>query len=288
MTEQETKLAADVADYVAACRARRDAFVAANLAWPAAVALNRVALGRDILVAPFNFLMGMPNFVLRLLAGVTGLLRARTLSRRLLRWHLGLPTEVQRVLGERLVTQLLDLPQAVDGTCDPVRLRVAAAAAEPVRIYLQTRNVAADITAGTLVALCGLLLFSQFTPGSISAGATVAQVVADQAAVSDFVFGDVLGRLYYTVFPVEPSLLLRVAILLLVMTVVAIVAAFSGLVHDPVQVWTGIHGRRLDRLLDVIEATATRPDAAVYRPGDVFAGRVYDLIDWVKGLFSLS
>jgi len=39
--------------------------------------------------------------------------------------------------------------------------------------------------------------------------------------------------------------------------------------------------------LDAIEALATEPRAKGYRPKDTYLGRVYDLIDWVKGVLSM-
>ena len=39
-------------------------------------------------------------------------------------------------------------------------------------------------------------------------------------------------------------------------------------------------------MLDAIEASAIEPQAKGYRPKDTFFGRVYDLIDWFKGLLS--
>jgi hypothetical protein len=191
---------------------------------------------------------------------------------------------VQKTLTAWLTTNLLDLSVSPGDGRDSVGKRLAAAAQEPVRIYVQTRNVAADITAGTLAAVIGLALLHEFTPGSISAGSALAHVVAEEQAVAGFAFGEMLGRIYYAVFPVSPSLTMLVLALLLVMVVIAVVAAFSGIIHDPIQTAAGIHRRRLNRMLDAIEASAVEPHAKDYRPKDTFFGRVYDLIDWVKGL----
>jgi hypothetical protein len=268
------------------CRQRVPEFVAANYAWPGAIDLNRRAFGMDILVAPFNFLMGFPNFVLQATAVVVGALGAHRTAEVVARCHLGLPTEVQRTIRRRLMTELLQLPAGAECASDPARQIIRVAAEEPVRIYVQTRNVAADITAGTLAALMGLLLLHQFTPGSISVGSALAQAVARETAVSGFPLGETVGQLYYAVFPVTPSLTILGFVLLTVMATIAVVAAVSGVIHDPLQTAIGIHRHRLNRMLDAIEESAG--DAAVkgYRPKDTFFGRVYDLIDWVKGLLS--
>jgi len=282
----DTYLKEQVADYIDACRQRIPAFVANNYAGRGAIGLNRRAFGLDVLVAPFNFLMGFPNFLLRVLTVVLDFTGARKVAQRLARSHLGLPTKVQKTLSARLMTDLLDLPENPGDANDGVRKRLSAVAQEPVRIYVQTRNVAADITAGTLAAIMGLALLHQLTPGSISAGSAVAHVVAKEQAVSEFAFGEMLGRLYYAMFPISPSLTIIVLALLLVMLVIAVVAAFSGIIHDPIQTAAGIHRRRLNRMLDAIEASAIEPPGKGYRPKDTFFGRVYDLIDWIKAVFS--
>lgn len=281
----EADLRRQVAVHIDACRARIPGFVEVNFAWPGAWRLSRRAWGTDILVAPFNFLMGFPNFLLRLLALLAGVVGAGEASRRLACAHLGLPTVVQRVLTARLMGDLLDVADPPGGARDAVRAHLAAAAREAVQIYVQTRNVAADITAGTLAAVLGLTLLHQFTPGSISVGSALARIAAREQAVSEFLLGEGLGRVYYALFPVNPSLGILAAVLLLVMALVAVVAAFAGIVHDPIQTWTGTHRRRLERLLDAIQAAADDPAGPGYRPRDTFVGRVYDLIDWIKGVF---
>lgn len=286
MTERLTDMNFPTDRYFAACRQRIPAFVEANYGWPGAVALNRFAWGIDVLVAPINFLMGFPNFLLRVLALLLELMRARRAARWLLRRHLGFRTKVQEALTRRIMEDLLALPISPGEVSDPFIRRVAAAAREPITIYVQTRNVAADITAGTLAAIVGVVAFSQFTPGSISAGAVIARAVAREQAISEFALGEVAGRLFYTMFPVHPSPTVVVVTLLAVTFTIAIVAAFSGFLHDPVQARTGIHGRRLTQLTEAIEA-ATSPSAAkAYRPKDVFFGRVYDVVDWLKGWLS--
>ncbi|MEW8563542.1 MAG: DUF6635 family protein, partial [Candidatus Thiodiazotropha sp.] len=273
-------------DYFEACRQRIPNFVNRHYSLRGAIDLNSKALGSDILVAPFNFLMGFPNFLLRLLALVIELFGGHRAARRMLTFHLGLPTRVQQELAHRLRRDFLVLCRHPNAADQGLQQLVRKAAEEPMQIYLQTRNVAADVTAGTLAAILGLTLLSQFTPGSISAGTVIAHLVAKQQAASDFILGETLGRLYYTLFPVSPSLGIIATTIVLVMVTIALVAAFSGMVHDPVQRVTGIHQRRLNRLLDAIESNTAQSITRGYRPKDTFVGRIYDFIDWIKGLLS--
>ena len=277
---------AQITAYLASCRSRIAGFVEANYAWSHAFALNRLAWGSDIVKAPFNFLMGFPNFLIRLLAVVVGLADGHGWSQHLHRLHLGVTTQVHKDLIEKLMTDLLELPLDSTDDADPLRRQIAAAAREPLRIYVQTRNVAADITTGTLTALVGTFAFHQFTPGSISTGSVLAHLIAEEQAVSEFVFGETLGRAYYSLFPVDPSWPVIISTLLVVMTTLAVVSAFSGFIHDPIQAATGIHQRRLKQMLDAIEDAACGSNQGIYRPRDTFFGRIYDLIDWIKGLLS--
>lgn len=282
----DADLRRQVAGYIDACRQRIPEFIGANYAWRGAINLNRRAWGTDIFVTPFNFIMGFPNFVLRMAAVALEFIGARKTAQSLLRCHLGLPTTVQRALTINLMTDLLDLPPNPEDATDRLHQLIALAAREPVKVYVHTRNVAADITAGTLAAVTGLVFFNQFTPGSISAGSAMAHMVAKEQAVSAFALGDVFGRLYYAVFPVNPSLTVVALVLLVVIATIAVAGAFSGIIHDPIQTLLGIHRRRLNQLLNAIEASINETMAKGYRPKDTFLGRVYDLADWIKGLLS--
>jgi hypothetical protein len=282
----DADLQRQVSSHIDVCRQRIPEFIGENYSWCGAFNLNRIAWGTDVLVAPFNFFMGFPNFVLRLLAVALEFIGARNVAKRLLRIHLGLLTTVQKTLTAKLMADLLDLPPNPEEATDRLRRIICLAAREPLKIYVHTRNVAADITAGTLAALTGIVLFNQFTPGSISAGSTLAHIVAKEQAVSEFALGDLFGRWYYTVFPVSPSPTVVIVVFLVVMATIAVVGAFSGIIHDPIQTLTGIHRRRLNRLLDAIEASAKQSIGKSYRPKDMFFGRVYDLVDWVKGILS--
>ncbi|MES9830274.1 MAG: DUF6635 family protein [Candidatus Thiodiazotropha sp.] len=272
--------------HIEAYRQRIPTFVNRHFSLQGAFQLNRLALGGDILVAPFNFLMGFPNFLLRLIAMLFELLGAHGLARRMLKIHLGFPTRVQQALTTHLYTDLLKLSRHHEETDARLRQLLRQSTKEPLQIYVQTRNVAGDITAGTLAAILGLFLLNQFTPGSFSAGAAIAHLVAVEQAASEFFLGETLGRFYYTLFPTSPPIGIVMATVLVVMVTIALVAAFSGMLHDPIQNRTGIHQRRLNQLLDAIEKSACQSRAKGYRPKDTFVGWIYDFIDWVKGLLS--
>ncbi len=282
------ELQVQIIEYIGACRQRVPAFIDSHYSVRGAFRLNRRAWGRDVLVAPFNFLMAIPNFILAIISVVLDLVGARRPARWLHAHHLGLRTAVQQKLESELMHCLLELPAAPGPADAAVRELARQAAREPLAIYLRTRDIAGEITAGLLAAVVGLTFFSQFTPGSISAGTVFAQAFAREQAVSNFLLGDFLGGLYYDLFPVQPSLTVVLLSILVVILTLAVVSAFAGILHDPVQRWLGIHQRRLHGLLDAIEAAMRNPrDERGYRPRDTFYGRIQDLLDWVRGLLHL-
>lgn len=285
-TQNCSQKAEQISAHISACRERIPQFIKDNYAWPGAWHLNRKAWGWDIAIAPVNFILGFPNFLLRLLALLLEVLKLHRSAHWLRHLHLGFPTKVQQHLATHLHSDLFNLPEQQKSLQRSSLDLIGSAAEEPSKLYIQTRNVAADITAGTLAAILGLIFFHQFTPGSISAGSLVAKEIAREQAINGFLFGETLGELYYTLVPVTPSIIVIIISLIVIMVMIAIVAAFSGLIHDPVQAATGIHQRRLNQLFDAIEEAAGTNSGKGYRPKDTFFGRVYDVIDWVKGVLS--
>ena len=270
--------------YSNACRDRIPGFVQQHFSVRGAWALNTGALGRDLLIAPLNFLLGLPNFLIQLLAALLTLCKARRAGRWLATVHLGMSTSVHTALRNRLMNELL---AATPGSSEEVQALMAECARQPVTTYINTRNVAADLTVGTLLAIVGLIWLQQFTPGSFSAGTVFAEYLAREQAIAAFPLGDLVGRAFYTFIPVSVSWPMLIMVILLLMAVLAVLATFAGILHDPIQAATGIHRRRLGRMLDAIEVAAIRRQASDYRPADTFVGRIYDFVDWIKALISL-
>jgi hypothetical protein len=273
--------------YFRCCHQRVPALVDAHFSLRGTISLHRHALGWDLLIAPVNFLLGLPNFLLRLLALVLGLLRMQRASSALWRMNLGFTTSVQRTLRKHLEDDLLALPALDNTEKQSCARRISFAAEDALQNYLHARNAVADLTAGTIALLVGFVVFQQFTPGSVSAAAAIAQAAEKHAAIQDFMLGDTLGTLYYTAFPPQITGVTLLTTYLFVGAVIAFLTAFAGLLHDPLQSALGIHRRRLHRLLHVIEAKATASTGGDYRPRSFFMARIYDLVDWVKGWLSM-
>jgi hypothetical protein len=61
----------------------------------------------------------------------------------------------------------------------------------------------------------------------------------------------------------------------------AIMSSFSGIITDPIQYRLGIHGRRLDRLIDSIEKELKGVDNAGFKIRDHYVVRIFDLFDLI-------
>lgn len=298
-------------------RARVDAFVDAHFSLRGSLALHRAALGWDILRAPANLFLGAPEVGLRLVQAAAGKLGARRAARALARRHLVLETKVAREIAWLVHTELLELPYAQDGreshrdalaetiledpeirpalvqaleaigrrAGDPgFRQRLEAALAT----YAGTRANAAEIATGLLTLGTGALAVHKLTPGAVTLGPTLAAVLAQQSAIAAFPLGSGLGTLWYSAFPVAPPLALVAGLTGGLMLAASTFAAFAGVITDPLQRRTGLHRRRLLRLLDALERQMTDDTAPAFAVRDHYVARLLDLFDVLGAAWRLA
>lgn len=232
-------------------------FVHARYGLRGTLALHRHALGLDLLRAPVNVALSPLFLLVRLGAPVlrwVGLARAADwLAAR----HIFLQSDVSRRLQSDLGGLLDDL--AGQGLAPKAPPEVTARA---VADYAETRNAVAEITCSLIVLGAGLALFHSATPGVISLTGPVAHLRAQTRAVEDFALGSWIGGVWYGAFPAElgtTELVLTGAALAMLASVVT---TFAGLVADPLQLWTGIHRRRVMRLLARLDRAEAGPPLA--------------------------
>jgi hypothetical protein len=300
------------AAYFAGCRARIEPFIDRNFSVAGSARLHRHALGWDLVRAPANVALALPQVLLKLgAAGARRLGRARTaaaLDRDLL-----LETAVARELRWRIMTELLRLPvgdgarsSGADGLSEAILAhprvrelledagRVAAAhrddpafrerLTDALTGYAGTRAAAAEITTGLITLGTGAIAFQKATPGALALGPVLAATLAQSAAVANFPLGATAGGLWYGVFPAQASPFLVAGATAGVLGVAAIATAFAGLVSDPVQRATGLHRRRLEALVASLEAAFRRGDAAGFVAYDLYVARLLDLGDVLIGI----
>lgn len=232
-------------------------FVRARYGLRGTLALHRHALGLDLLRAPVNVALS-PVFLLTRLAALPlrwiGLGRAADwLARR----HIFLRSDVAQRIEADLGEFLDDL--AAKGLAPAAAPGMTARA---VADYAETRNAVAEITCSLIVLGSGFLLFHRATPGVISLAGPVAHLRAQAQAVQDFALGSWAGGMWYGAFPTELSTLELVLTGVVLAMLASVVTTFAGLIADPVQLWTGIHKRRVMRLLARLDRAEAGPALA--------------------------
>src|SRR3546814_12365235 len=116
--------------------------------------------------------------------------------------------------------------------------------------YAATRVAAGDLANALVTAGVGALAFNQVTPGMFTLGPTVAHALAQQAAVASFPLGAGIGGLWYGAMPATAPVALVGGVTGGLMALASVLAAFSGVLTDPVQRRLGLHRRRLEKLLE--------------------------------------
>jgi hypothetical protein len=288
--------------YIESRRGRIDAFVDRHFTLVGSVALHRRALGWDLLRAPANLFLAGPALAVKLMAW--GARRAGL--ERVAAWLAGrrlfLQTEVARQIEWLMATELLEIPvrrrdrvsyrDAIAETiladeraaallvapADPdFRCRLAAA----VETYLGSRTATAEIATGFVAAGLGAVVVKQATPGLVTLSSALAGMIAQQMAIAAFPLGASLGGLWYSLFPAAAGPGLLAATTASVFLGGAMLAAFSGAVTDPLQRRLGLHRRRLERLLRILEADLSGGPGRNRIMRDHYVARLVDIFDLI-------
>tara|TARA_R110000868_G_scaffold143281_4_gene361293 strand:+ start:5598 stop:6629 length:1032 start_codon:yes stop_codon:yes gene_type:complete len=297
--------------YIATRRTRVAYFSRRHFSLRGAIRLHRVALGGDLVRAPVNLALAVPHLLKLLLAAVLRRLgKARTAD-----WLAGLPTQLQTAVAREIDwlmwTELLELPhQAGERISDrdalaeallaePEIARAMAAAkdlaarhrddavfnarlTDSMSRYTGARVAAAEIATALASAGVGGLVAHQLTPTAFTLGPVLAALFAEHAAILAFPLGTGLGGAWYALFPAEPTWDLVAAVTVGLLALSSVIAAFAGIVADPVQRAFGIHRRRLDKLIDSIEADLLDGGAGKFRVRAHYVARLFDFFEAVR------
>ena len=300
----EKAIRSAVERYFDDCRARIPAFIDRHFHYPGAISTNRMALGWDMLRAPFNLLWA-PVYALAcvlkmLIPKSSGL---RWLHRLANRVPAGLTTRVQQHISHLILVELLNngqekplleryLLEELEAVyqrynCEPVNHKqfkelIGPLVADTLSQYRVTRTASADISNSITCTVLGAFAFQKFTPGGIGLGVVLASMLAKTLAARDFILGETIGGWYYSVFPPEPSLATTAGVMLAVMAALAAFAALSGMIFDPIQAAVGLHRRRLHKLLDHLQRDITLHTQSSFRPKDQFVARILDTFDMIR------
>lgn len=251
-------------------------FVRARFGLRGTLALHRAALGWDLLRAPVNVSLSPLFLLVKLLAAVLGLCGAEAAAAFLRSRQVFLRSDVGRQLEDDLQGLVAGLQAQGLGPDAPPELVRAAIAAQA-----ETRNAVSEITTSALVLLGGLALFHRATPGVLALAGPVAEMRAKAQAIGDFALGSWAGRLWYGLFPTSLSVWEVVLTGVVLAVLASLVTTFAGLIADPVQLWTGLHRRRLMRML----ARLDRREAPAALEREHLLARLGDLGDLAAALW---
>jgi hypothetical protein len=292
-----------VSIYADECRARIVGFARRHFTWPGTFRLHRAAFGLDILRAPANAVLSPLLVATRLLSLLCGWLGLAPQSRWLAGRRILLRTAVSRQVEALAAAELLALELPTGDRADPealtravlasprlrelIRGRGSVEAAETTgrRIaaalgdYVGTRSAVAEMTTALGVLVVGAFVYRSLTPGLLSMAPGIASGLSWDAAVAGFPLGQGIGRLWYGVFPVGPAPGLVASVVVTLVMLGAVLAALAGTIADPVQVWLGVHRRRLTRLIGAIEAELGGDQDRPFGVREHYLSRLLDLWD---------
>jgi hypothetical protein len=299
-------------------RLRVDAFVDHHFSLAGSAAIHRKALGWDMLKAPVNLALAVPNLAVRLTAAGAQAVGARRISAYLHSRNLFLDTAVGREIEWLIMTELLELPfrqgqresrrdalaetildapelqSAIGETLTAIGRRAddpgfRARLEQTVATYTGTRAAAAEITTALMTLGAGAVAVKQAAPGAMTLGPAIAFAMAQKAAIASFPLGATLGSLWYGAFPAAASHMLVVGVTGGLLAVSAVAAAFAGIIADPVQRALGLHKRRLLRLIDALKRQfyEGRGEAGLV-VRDHYAARLLDLLDLLASAYRIA
>lgn len=293
--------------YVASRRERVDAFIDRHFTLAGSLALHRHALGWDLCRAPLNMFLTLPALAAKLASRVARRAGCERLAVWLADRRFMFETDLAREIEWLVATELLEIPcvqrdrassrdaiaetvladprvaerlVALHGSQEPeYRRRIAAA----IESYKGSRVATAEIATGVLATGLGALLVKHITPGLVTLGSAIAAAIAQQTAIAAFPLGAGLGALWYGWFPVAASPALRAGMIGGLVIAGALLAAFSGIVTDPLRRRLGLHRRRLFRLLGELEQGLCGENRESFSLRDHYVARLIDILDLVAG-----
>jgi hypothetical protein len=317
--EDARRIVSDAASrYFESRRSRVDAFVDRHFSLLGSAAIQRKAVGWDMLKAPANIALAVPQLATKLAAAGAKAVGAERASAYLGSRKLMFDTAVGQEIEWLIITDLLELPfrqgeqeSRRDALAEEVlsapelqdRLNDTLAAIGrrgddsafrdrlevAMETYAGTRAAAAEITTALLTVGAGAVAVKQATPGVMTLGPALAAALAQQAAVASFPLGASAGSLWYGIFPAAASPVLIGGVTGGLLAVSSIAAAFAGILADPVQRKLGLHQRRLHRLIDALERqwNAERQEAG-FVARDPYVARLLDLFDLLGSAYRLA
>ena len=215
--------------YIEQRHARVNDFVQAHYGFKGAFAINKKAVGLDMLKTPINIIWTAPYFILSSSGKLTQKLSKNKFGQRLSNLPAGFTTDVEKQVQWLIYSELLQLPyQHGELTSERNALfdcilqqphlyeifadsfshiaqiandnEAKAKFEQQLGQYVDSRKAAAELSSVLIAAATGYIANRGINLGALSLGSTLAGSLSTQAAVS-FALGNSLGAVYYSVFP---------------------------------------------------------------------------------------
>jgi hypothetical protein len=304
--------------YFASRRKIVDEFVDRHFSFTGSLSMHRKAIGWDMLKAPANIALAVPQLATKLAASGAKAVGADRISEYLGSRKLVFDTEVGKEIEWLVITELLELPfrqgdrvSLRDALADTIlsapelqeRLHEALGRIgrkgddavfrerleETLETYTGTRVAAAEIATSLMTIGAGAVTMHQVTPGVMSLGPALAAALAQNAAVASFPLGAGAGGLWYGLVPVAVSPVLIGGVTGGLLAATSIASAFAGIIADPVQKGLGLHHRRLHRLIDAVEKQWNlEHEDAEFVAHDPYVARLMDVFDILSCAYRIA
>jgi hypothetical protein len=297
--------------YIDTRRTRLSYFSRRHYSFRGTITMHRAALGVDLLRAPLNLALALPHLLKMLVCTLFDRFGWRHAADWLRRLPTQLQTAVAREIDWLMWTEFLELPhrsgdrvserdalaELLLAEPDIARAMTAAKAfaaqhsdnadfnarlTESMARYTGARIAAAEIATALASTGVGGLVAHQLTPSAFTLGPALAALFAEYASILAFPLGTGLGGAWYAMFPAEPSWELVAGVTVGLLALSSMIAAFAGIVADPVQRALGIHRRRLEKLVDSIETDLLESGPGNFRVRAHYVARLFDFFEAVR------
>lgn len=313
LIEQSVK--AGIESYANSRRRLITPFIEDNFSFKGAWQLNKCAFGKDLLRAPANIAWAPVSFAAKLGGTASKKVGMDTVADRLNSVPPGFRTDVEREVEWLLYSSFLELPYETEGRkCENNALLTHILAESELidlfeealrpfvdmqndeglrtdferklNTYVDNRKDVAELTAALMGMSVGLATHKGLNAGALGLGQATAGTIAHNMAVSNFLLGESLGGVYYTLFPgaAAASTGLVIGMTGGIAAAMGVVSAFSGVLADPVQKALGLHHKKLHGLVDAIESQLSGDGDEAYVLRDGLVTRLLDFLDILKSV----
>ena len=304
----EQSIQSGMQSYIKQCHERVNDFVRTHYGFKGAFAINKKAIGLDMLKTPLNIIWTAPYFLLSNSGKLSQRLSNNKFGQRLSSLPAGFTTDVEKQVQWLIYDELLQLPyQQADRQSQHNALfdcilqqpqlitlfsdsfsQIAKLAEDTeaklqfeqqLAQYVDSRKAAAELSSVLIAAASGYVANRGVSLGALSLGSTLAGSVSTHAAISSFTLGNTLGAFYYSVFPVSTAASTVILSTGAVAMLLGMVASYTGMITDPIQKSLGWHNKKLHRLIDNLGEQLQSEQAQSLAYKDAYVARIIDLAD---------